>query len=163
MKIKENYVPKAKRLEADKKNNSLPPYYRSGQVTQTCPKCKREIPIKEIDRHIKIELLDPKWREQKEREASKKRPSNLIVENGVNVANNLNKFAEIRKDIFGGDELEAERKIIESSEKAKLQLCKAWVGVKVDNPGAIDHESKAVRNNPFSALSQESMYNNKNK
>ena len=45
--------------------------YKKGQTTlqvkfQTCPKCSRQIPESEWKQHLKIELLDQKWREAKE-------------------------------------------------------------------------------------------------
>jgi hypothetical protein len=47
---------------------------------------------------------------QKERELEKKRESNLI--SGTHVVKALERLAEVRPDIFGGDELEAEKKVI---------------------------------------------------
>jgi len=32
---------------------------------QTCPLCKELIPVNDLAEHMRIELLDPKWREQK--------------------------------------------------------------------------------------------------
>ena len=34
-------------------------------VTQICPNCGEAIPVNELDEHMRIELLDPKWKEQK--------------------------------------------------------------------------------------------------
>ncbi|KAI3658012.1 hypothetical protein MP638_001836 [Amoeboaphelidium occidentale] len=49
-----------------------------------------EIPVNEIQEHIKIELLDPKWKRQKDREVEKKRDSVLL--NNIEVAKNLERL-----------------------------------------------------------------------
>ncbi len=36
------------------------------EQTQRCPKCSRDIPQSQWEEHLRIELLDPKWREDKE-------------------------------------------------------------------------------------------------
>ncbi|KAF2022212.1 splicing factor 3a [Aaosphaeria arxii CBS 175.79] len=63
-----------------------------------CPNCKQEIPADELDEHIRIELLDPKWKEQ--REKADARYATTI--NTVDVANNLKRFASMRDDIYDG-------------------------------------------------------------
>ena len=50
----------------------------ASNVKQRCPQCQQLVPVDELERHMRVELLDPKWKEQKERELSKKRESNLM-------------------------------------------------------------------------------------
>jgi splicing factor 3A subunit 1 len=38
------------------------------------------IPISEMDEHVRIELLDPRWKEQKQAAEAKNRESNLLME-----------------------------------------------------------------------------------
>jgi len=71
-----------------------------------------------MDEHVRIELLDPKWREQKKISEAKKKDSNLL-QTGVDVAANLNKLSGYRTDIFGSEEVEIGKKIEEDAEKAK--------------------------------------------
>jgi hypothetical protein len=33
--------------------------------TQKCPRCQQEIPLSEWKEHMRLELMDPKWREEK--------------------------------------------------------------------------------------------------
>lgn len=54
MKIKKNY----QRKEEQQQNVA------SG--TQKCPKCQQEIPRTEWKEHMRLELMDPRWREEKE-------------------------------------------------------------------------------------------------
>ncbi|KAF1832747.1 splicing factor 3a [Decorospora gaudefroyi] len=63
-----------------------------------CPNCKQQIPSNEMDEHIRIELLDPRWKEQ--RDKAEARYSTTI--NTAEVANNLKRFASQREDIYDG-------------------------------------------------------------
>lgn len=85
MRIRNDYVPRA----AVKKGV---------QTLHQCPNCKQQIPAEEFDEHVRIELLDPRWREQ--REKSDARYATTI--NTVDVANNLKRFASMRDDIYDG-------------------------------------------------------------
>ncbi|KAM3545494.1 hypothetical protein ARSEF1564_001656 [Beauveria bassiana] len=83
MKIRENYVPgaqKAKKVQ-----------------TAMCPNCKQQIPINEMEEHMRIELLDPRWKEQKSKADARHAPSNMSQ---VDVANNLKRLASQRSDVF---------------------------------------------------------------
>ncbi|PVU85358.1 hypothetical protein BB560_007058 [Smittium megazygosporum] len=66
----------------------------------TCPVCNQTIPVNEIDEHIRIEMIDPKRKEQREVYEKKLRNSNLI-ESEVDIAENLKKISSKRADIFG--------------------------------------------------------------
>jgi len=105
IKIRTDYKPKALKHQLE-------------QQTQICPRCGQAIPVSEMDEHVRIELLDPKWREQKKISESKKKDSNLL-QTGIDVAANLNKLSGYRTDIFGTEEVEIGKKIEEDAEKAK--------------------------------------------
>ncbi|RKO93032.1 hypothetical protein BDK51DRAFT_34738 [Blyttiomyces helicus] len=59
-----------------------------------------------MSEHIRIELLDPRGREQKRRTENQARPSNLSMD----VSDNLKSLARSRTDIFEGDELAAKKR-----------------------------------------------------
>jgi len=105
IKIRTDYKPKALKHQLE-------------QQTQICPRCGQAIPVSEMDEHVRIELLDPKWREQKKISEAKKKDSNLL-QTGIDVAANLNKLSGYRTDIFGSEEVEIGKKIEEDAEKAK--------------------------------------------
>ncbi|KAH6620456.1 Pre-mRNA splicing factor PRP21 like protein-domain-containing protein [Boeremia exigua] len=63
-----------------------------------CPNCKQQFSASEIDEHIRIELLDPRWKEQ--RDKAEQRYSTTI--NTADVASNLKRFASQRDDIYDG-------------------------------------------------------------
>ncbi|KAI8627036.1 Pre-mRNA splicing factor PRP21 like protein-domain-containing protein [Xylariaceae sp. FL1651] len=87
MKIKENYVPRAAARAAN----------RQGTQMALCPNCKEQIPMNELEAHMRIELLDPQWKEQKAKAESRYATTNL---SNTDVANNLKRLASQRADIF---------------------------------------------------------------
>ncbi|KAI9739882.1 MAG: SF3a splicing factor complex subunit [Claussenomyces sp. TS43310] len=87
MRIKENYVPRAAAKAAN----------RQGAQTALCPNCKQQIPINELDEHLRIELLDPRWKEQKAKAESRYATTNLW---NNDAANNLKRLASQRSDLF---------------------------------------------------------------
>jgi splicing factor 3A subunit 1 len=87
MKIKENYVPRAAARAAN----------RQGTQMALCPNCKEQIPMNELEAHMRIELLDPQWKEQKAKAEARYATTNL---SSADVANNLKRLASARTDIF---------------------------------------------------------------
>ncbi|TVY49410.1 Pre-mRNA-splicing factor [Lachnellula occidentalis] len=107
MKIKENYEPRAA-LRARNKQNMV-----------ICPNCRQQMPVNELDEHMRIELLDPRWKEQKAKADSRYSTTNLSTQD---VANNLKRLASQRSDLFDGvtgqpvsEEEQARRKRAEKS------------------------------------------------
>ncbi|KAF2192487.1 splicing factor 3a [Zopfia rhizophila CBS 207.26] len=86
MRIRHDYVPRA----AAKKQN-VP--------TAICPNCKQQYPADELEEHIRIELLDPRWKEMRDKADSRYATTNLST---VDVANNLKRLASQRDDVFDG-------------------------------------------------------------
>ena len=64
-------------------------------VTQICPNCGERIPVDELDEHMRIELLDPKWKEQKAIAEKRQTATNL---GGADVARNVKRLAERGRD-----------------------------------------------------------------
>ncbi|KAB8356359.1 hypothetical protein FH972_023943 [Carpinus fangiana] len=84
MKIRSDYVPRAKQ--------------RRQQPTQViCPNCKQSIPADQFEEHIRIELLDPRWQQQRARAEGRAAITNL---NTSDVVNNLKRLASQRSDVF---------------------------------------------------------------
>jgi hypothetical protein len=61
----------AKRLQEQLRQNkkptsssAMPASIRRPVVKQKCPQCKKDFPVDELAQHIKIELMDPRWKEQ---------------------------------------------------------------------------------------------------
>ncbi|THW22878.1 hypothetical protein D6D23_05886 [Aureobasidium pullulans] len=84
MRIRNDYVPRAQAR-------------RQNAATALCPNCKQQIPFNELEQHMKIEMLDPRWREQSRIAAQRSSTTNLST---ADVANNLKRLASQRSDVF---------------------------------------------------------------
>ena len=86
MRIREDYVPRAQAK-------------RQSVQTAICPNCKQPIPYDELEHHMKVELLDPRWKEQRLKAESRASTTNLSTSD---VAANLKRLASQRSDVFDG-------------------------------------------------------------
>ena len=66
---------------------------------QVCPRCGQKIPATDMAEHMRIELLDPKWREQHRQMSERLKEMGAMAE-GVDVSKNLQTLAKRRTDIF---------------------------------------------------------------
>ena len=82
--VRTDYVPRAQQQ-------------RQQQNTSICPNCHQQIPNDEIAEHMRIEQLDPRWREQFGKNQQRSSTTNLST---VDVANNLKRLASQRTDLF---------------------------------------------------------------
>jgi len=82
-----------------------------------CPNCKQQIPYDELDQHMKIELLDPRWREQKAKEQQRAATTNISTQD---VANNLKRLASQRTDVF--DPISGQAISVEEEERRKRAM-----------------------------------------
>ena len=84
----------------------------------TCTICGQQIPVDELQEHMRIELLDPKWKSQRDAlEARKAQASEL--QRGANVVSSLKNLARTRVDIFGAEADEEKRKKEEEEERLR--------------------------------------------
>ena len=67
------------------------PASRRNVLTQICPNCNQEIPVDKLEEHMRIELLDPKWKEQRMVAEKRLAATNL---GGGDVARNVKRLAE---------------------------------------------------------------------
>ncbi|KAI9927975.1 hypothetical protein ASPWEDRAFT_42131 [Aspergillus wentii DTO 134E9] len=86
MRIRSDYVPRA---QARRLNTAA--------ATALCPNCHQQIPVAELEQHMRIELLDPRWKEQRAKADSRSATTNLST---ADVANNLKRLASQRSDVF---------------------------------------------------------------
>lgn len=117
IKIRTDYKPKLYGTTAGK----------TAVATELCPRCGEAIPVAEMAEHMRIELLDPKWKEQKMAMEAKQRDSNLLQE-GNDVAKILKNISGLRPDIFGSDDADANKRIREFEEEAKKKERVIWDG-----------------------------------
>jgi len=117
------------RMEMNVRKDYVKPSAASSNVLralqyQLCPKCGQEIPIDEMEQHMKIELLDPKYRQQ--RQAALERSKGLSLANDQEISRNLELFAKKRTDIFGDKEEEIDKTIQGEKEKPPEKI--VWDG-----------------------------------
>ena len=140
MRIKQDYVPRAQQRTA-----------QSRSATAICPNCGQQIPVAELDAHLRIELLDPRWKEQQSKAASRFSTTNL---GGTDVAANLKRL-RARTEGTGGDpvaeaaarvlgEQEREEEDEERRKRMKMDGVGAQAGVGMGGypgqPGAQQHQ-----------------------
>lgn len=104
--VRTDYVPRAQQRNQQ-------------QNTSICPNCHQTIPNDEIAEHMRIEQLDPRWREQFGKNQQRSSTTNLST---VDVANNLKRLASQRTDLFDpvtGQAITEEEK--ERRKRAELQ------------------------------------------
>ncbi|KAF8061504.1 Pre-mRNA splicing factor PRP21 like protein-domain-containing protein [Lyophyllum atratum] len=132
MKIRTDYVPKL-----DK---------RSGKTAMTtCTICGQQIAVDELQEHMRIELLDPRWKDQRNAlEARKAQASEL--QRGANVVSSLKNLAHARVDIFGAEADEQRRKLEEEEqrEKRKEREKVVWDGHTASKANTLDKFSTNV-------------------
>ncbi|PGH26723.1 hypothetical protein AJ80_01669 [Polytolypa hystricis UAMH7299] len=87
MRIRSDYVPRAqaKRLTSTTAQTTL------------CPNCRQQIPVSEIEHHMRVELLDPRWKEQRAKAEARAAPSTVT---SADVFNNMKRLASQRTDVF---------------------------------------------------------------
>ena len=76
MRIRQDYVPRAQQ-RAQRAQTAL------------CPNCGQQIPLAELDNHLRIELLDPEWKKQQAKATARSAATNL---GGTDVAANLKRL-----------------------------------------------------------------------
>ena len=121
MKIRTDYVPKCElRIIIAIKLKILTFMFqvggRNAKVTlTTCAVCGQQVPVDELQEHMRIELLDPRWKSQRDvLEARRAQLSEL--QRGANVETSLRSLARARVDIFGTEADEEKRKREEQAE-----------------------------------------------
>ncbi|KNC74091.1 hypothetical protein SARC_13353, partial [Sphaeroforma arctica JP610] len=72
-------------------------------LMQQCPNCKEMISTHQIEEHIRIELLDPRWRDQKDRMQREKQTAPEVYASASNMEASLKHMAQFRTDIFGNE------------------------------------------------------------
>jgi splicing factor 3A subunit 1 len=76
MRIRQDYVPRAQQRA-------------QRAATALCPNCGQQIPLAELDNHLRIELLDPEWKKQQAKATARSAATNL---GGTDVAANLKRL-----------------------------------------------------------------------
>ena len=122
VKIRHDYIPAALQSRAKHAPTSL------------CPNCHLPIPNDEMAQHLRVEMLDPQWRDQNRINQQRSSTTNLST---ADVAKNLKRLASQRADVF--DPVTGEEKVGgEERERRRRRELGSWDGVSVvPNPAAL--------------------------
>lgn len=79
---------------------------KSKAMTMIDPISGKAVPVSEVGEHMRVQLIDPKWRIEQQRFQNKQKETGFAE--GASIADSLKQFAKQRGDIFStGDEDEA--------------------------------------------------------
>jgi splicing factor 3A subunit 1 len=101
-----------------------------------CPRCNTMVPQEEYSEHMRIELLDPKFSEERKRQELRKKEAAQPISD---ISKNLASLAKRRTDIFGSVETEIGKAIGEEEEEAGPEKV-TWDG----HSGSIGRTTTAV-------------------
>jgi splicing factor 3A subunit 1 len=111
--VKTNYIPRAAQLSAVVAESQY----------ETCPMCMQSIEKSQISEHIRIESLDPKWKEQRDRYEAKHRETNY-VSSGADVAQNLRSLQKAKIELAALNAIDVEKRLhsatLESAQRSVL-------------------------------------------
>ncbi|MCJ1400110.1 SF3a splicing factor complex subunit [Xylographa trunciseda] len=124
MRIRNDYVPRAQAK-------------RQSAALAICPNCKQQILVDEMEQHMKIELLDPRWKEQRMKSDARQATTNLSTSD---VAANLKRLASQRSDVFDGV---TGQPVVSEEEAARRK--KAALGSYDGQSGQPDQGGRAAR------------------
>jgi splicing factor 3A subunit 1 len=110
-----------------------------------CKICGQQIPVDELEDHMRIELLDPRWKQDRDNFEARKAQASEI-QRGANVVSSLKGLARARVDIFGAEEDEERRKREEEEqrEKRKEREKVVWDGHTASKANTLDKFSTNV-------------------
>ena len=74
----------------------------------------KAVPVEEMSEHLRVQLLDPRWREQQKRFEEKNRDTGIAA--GASIADSLKNFAQQRSDIFGDGTIKTKSKTSSTSD-----------------------------------------------
>ncbi|KAK7933855.1 hypothetical protein WMY93_004751 [Mugilogobius chulae] len=100
--IRRDYDPKASRPQP---SVSVPDEYLISPITG------EKIPASKMQEHMRIGLLDPRWREQRDRSIRDRQTEDEVFAPGLDIESSLKQLAERRTDIFGAEETAIGKKI----------------------------------------------------
>lgn len=88
-----------------------------GTSYTTCQICGQQVPTDEIQEHMRIELLDPRWKEQRDMLEARKAQS-AELQKGADVGASFKALARARVDIFGDQDDEMARQQEQAAQEA---------------------------------------------
>ncbi|OVA12110.1 SWAP/Surp [Macleaya cordata] len=152
----EELEPPMKIMQNWKRPEERTPAERDPEKSVVSPISGELIPINEMAEHMRISLIDPKYKEQKQRMMAKIQKTNLAHDDEI--ARNIVGLAQTRPDIFGTTEEEISIAVKEEIEKKKEEQPKQviWGG----HTGSIGRKSNRSLSQSLSGEDQTDAGNN---
>ncbi|WFD04107.1 SF3a splicing factor complex subunit [Malassezia obtusa] len=97
--------------------------------TTVCPVCGDTVPVATMSEHVRVELLNPKFREERQKLEQRKQEQASLAE-GADPSRFLKQFAGARTDIFGvqSDEEAQARREAQAKQLAREKVKHVWDG-----------------------------------
>ena len=97
--------------------------------TTVCPVCGDTVPIATMSEHVRVELLNPKFREERRKLEQRKQEQASLAE-GADPSRFLKQFAGARTDLFGAqaDEEAQARREAQAQQLAREKVRHVWDG-----------------------------------
>jgi splicing factor 3A subunit 1 len=131
MRIRSDYIPRAQ--QRTKANPAT--------ASAICPNCGQSVLLSELDKHLQVELLDPRWKEQRAKADSRFASTNL---GGTDVAANLKRL----RARTGGDTsdpvAEAAARVLENQEDEERRKRLKNLDGNYDAPGTTSYPMPTV-------------------
>ncbi|ODM95504.1 Splicing factor 3A subunit 1 [Orchesella cincta] len=94
--IKKDYDPKQSKQQVKEVIRPIPP-----EEYTISPITGERIPVSKLQEHMRIGLLDPRWKDQRDRQLMEKLNQESVFAPGTDIDDSLKQLAERRSDIFG--------------------------------------------------------------
>lgn len=94
--IKKDYDPKLGKQQIKEVLRPVPP-----EEYTISPITRERIPVSKLQEHMRIGLLDPRWKDQRDRQLMEKINQESVYAPGTAIDESLKQLAERRSDIFG--------------------------------------------------------------
>ena len=135
--IRKDYDPKMKQPTTSNQTSQLQNYVIN-EITG------EKVPIDKMNQHVKYNLLDPRWIEEKERQKREKQQQEEVFAIGNQIGDSLRQLAERRTDIFGaGDEETVIGRRLGEEEEEKRDERAIWDG----HTGSVESTTKRIQAN----------------
>ena len=131
MRIRSDYVPRAQ--QRTKANPAT--------ATAICPNCGQSVLLSELDEHLRVELLDPRWREQRAKADSRFASTNL---GSTDVAANLKRLRARTGGDVNDAVAEAAARVLDTQEEEERRKRMKGLDGTYDAPGTNNFPTPTV-------------------
>ncbi|WFD45223.1 SF3a splicing factor complex subunit [Malassezia psittaci] len=102
---------------------------KAAAQTTVCPVCGETVPIATMGEHVRVELMNPKFREERQKLEQRKEEQASLAQ-GADPSRFLREFAGARTDLFGhqSDEVARQKREAQAQQLAREKVKHVWDG-----------------------------------